>query len=104
MSATPSNAANPLRGEAEVAGFRLRPSFAALVAAEAELGSLFTLVDRAADGAMTLSEIAALFWHLINPRPDALDRASFGEALAAAGLAALTQPLRTILSQILQGR
>lgn len=96
--------ANPLRGEAEVAGFRLRPSFAALVAAEAELGSLFALVDRAAEGALTLSEIAALFWHLVNPRPDGLDRDVFAQALADAGLAALTPPLRTILSQILQGR
>ncbi len=47
-------AANPVRGEAaiRVAGemLVLRPSFAALVAAEQELGPLFALVERAAAG------------------------------------------------------
>ena len=59
-----SGAANALRGEAElrVAGevYRLRPSFAALVAAEAELGPLFALAERAAAGGLGLSETAAL--------------------------------------------
>ena len=59
--------ANALRGEAEltVGGRRLvlRPSFAALVAAEAELGPLFALVERAADGRLGLGELAGLFWH-----------------------------------------
>ncbi len=104
MSPSPPPDANPLRGEAMVAGYRLRPSFAALVAAEAELGSLFALVDRAADGALTLTDIATLFWHLVDPRPATLDRAAFGETLAAAGFAALTPPLRIVLGQILQGR
>ncbi len=58
------SAANPLRGEAglRVAGeaIVLRPSFAALVAAEAELGPLFALVERAAAGALTLAELAGL--------------------------------------------
>ena len=43
-----SGAANRLRGEAELrigdAAFVLRPSFAALVAAQDELGQLFALV------------------------------------------------------------
>lgn len=94
---------NPVRGEAEVAGYRLRPSFAALVAAEAELGPLFALVERAAGGELRLAEVAALFWHLIDPRPDDLTRDRFGEALCAGGLAALTPPLRIVLGQILQG-
>ena len=46
--------ANSARGEAAllVRGERvvLRPSFEALVAAEEELGPLFALVERAADG------------------------------------------------------
>ena len=58
---------NPARGEAaiELAGtaVTLRPSFQALVAAEQELGSLFALVERAAAGALGLSEMVALFWH-----------------------------------------
>ena len=59
--------ANPVRGEAsvEVGGVAvtLRPTFAALVAAEAELGPLFSLVERAAGGGLTLAELAALMWH-----------------------------------------
>src|SRR3546814_13247409 len=61
-------------------GSVLRPSFAALVAAEAELGPLFALVERAADGGLTLNELAALFWHCIVDRPEALTREAVGEA------------------------
>ncbi|MGP1354757.1 MAG: gene transfer agent family protein [Parasphingopyxis sp.] len=100
--------ANPARGEAEivVAGetLRLRPSFAALVQAEEELGPLFALVERAADGGLKLGELVALFWHCLDPKPEALTRDRFGEALAGQGLAALTPALRILLGQILQGR
>ena len=48
-----SGAANPARGEAAIVvngeALVLRPSFQALVAAEGELGSLFQLVERAAE-------------------------------------------------------
>jgi hypothetical protein len=100
--------ANPVRGEAmlRVAGepLVLRPSFAALVAAEEELGPLFALVDRAAEGRLTLGEIAALFWHCRRDAPAALTREGLGEAIVAAGLAAATPVLRTLLGQILAGR
>ncbi len=43
----------------------LRPSFAALVAAEQELGPLFALVERAAEGRLALGEMVALFWHCL---------------------------------------
>lgn len=100
--------ANPVRGEAVVSlGERscvLRPSFAALVAAESEIGPLFALVERAAAGQLSLGETTALFWHT-RAAPDAWsDRAVFSENLAAAGLAALTPALRVLLQQILQGR
>ncbi|WP_033074774.1 GTA-gp10 family protein [Sphingopyxis sp. MWB1] len=101
-------AANALRGEAEYrvggAMLRLRPSFAALVAAEAELGPLFALVERAAEGRLTLNEMAALFWHCAAERPEGLNRAALGEALVAGGLSAATPVLRILLGQILQGR
>jgi hypothetical protein len=100
--------ANPCRGEAALrlggTEFVLRPSFAALVAAEEELGPLFELVERAAEGRLKLSEMAALFWHCLRDRPVALDRGDFSEALAVAGLAAATPALRGLLRQILQGR
>lgn len=82
----------------------LRPTFQALVAAEDELGPLFALVDRAAGGGLKLSELVALFWHVIAERPEGLTRQAFGEAVVAGGLAKATPALRTVLGQILQGR
>lgn len=100
--------ANPVRGEAslELGGAHvvLRPSFAALVAAEQETGPLFDLVERAASGKLGLAEIAVLFWHCRVEESCPLTREDFGEALAAAGLVALTPVLRVLLRQILQGR
>ncbi|WP_419826075.1 gene transfer agent family protein [Sphingomonas sp.] len=100
--------ANPVRGEAAltVAGtpLTLRPSFAALVAAEQELGPLFELIERAGAGKLSLGEVAALFWHCLADRPDGVDRATLGEALVEAGLAAVTPLLRGLLAQVLKGR
>lgn len=83
---------------------RFRPSFAALVAAEAELGPLFALVERAAAGQLTLAETVGLFWHCLDPRPEGLTRERLGEAVAEAGLAAATPVLRDLLRQILAGQ
>ena len=100
--------ANPARGEAvltlENAAFMLRPSFAALVAAEEEIGPLFAMVERAAGGELKLSEMVALFWHCLADRPDDLTRETFSEAVANVGLAAATPALKTLLGQILGGR
>jgi hypothetical protein len=100
--------ANPARGEArfEVGGgaILLRPSFAALVAAEEELGPLFALVERAADGRLRISEMAGLFFHCAAELPDGVTRERIGEAIAEAGLARATPVLRVLLTQILQGR
>ena len=100
--------ANIHRGEAalRVAGevLVLRPSFGALVAAEAELGPLFALVERAADGRLALGEMVALFWHCLSDRPEGLTRELLGEAVADAGLAAAMPALRVLLQQILAGR
>lgn len=101
-------AANPARGEAAilVGGERLtlRPSFAALVAAEEELGSLFALVERAAEGGLRLSEIAGLFWHCAVTASEGMTRERIGEAIAEQGLAKTTPVLKVLLTQILQGR
>ena len=100
--------ANPHRGEAalRVAGevLVLRPSFAALVAAEGELGPLFALVERAAEGRLALGETVGLFWHCLRERPAGLTREAFGEAVAEAGLSAAMPVLRVLLQQILVGR
>jgi hypothetical protein len=99
--------ANPFRGEASLplAGSPrlLRPSFAALVAAEEELDPLFALVERAGAGQLKLAELAALFWHCLADRTE-VTREDVGEAVIALGLAEASQPLRILLGQILQGR
>jgi len=99
--------ANTLRGEAalRIAGRErvLRPTFAALVAAEDELGPLFALVERAGAGQLRLAELAALFWHCLAAR-DGVTREQVGEAVLAAGLAGCAPALRSLLGQILQGR
>jgi hypothetical protein len=88
----------------ENAALMLRPSFAALVAAEEEIGPLFGVVERAASGALKLSEMVALFWHCLADRPEGLTREAFGEAVAKAGLASATPALKILLGQILGGR
>ena len=97
---------NPLRGEAAlvVAGVThvLRPSFENLVLAEAELGSLFALVERAAAGALTLTEMAALLWHCL-PDENRPDRLAVGQAVLTMGLVEATGPVRAVLAQVLQG-
>lgn len=102
-----TRAANPLRGESAlmVAGvsYVLRPTFEHLVLAEAELGSLFALVERAAAGALTLAEMTALLWHCL-PAETRPDRAAVGQAVLAMGLVAATQPVRSVLAQVLQGQ
>ena len=100
--------ANAYRGEAalQVAGevLVLRPTFGALVAAEEELGSLFELVERAAEGALKLHQIAALFDHLSRGRPPAITRERIGEAVVEKGLAGTAPVLKLVLTQVLQGR
>ena len=80
----------------------LRPSFAALVAAEEELGPLFALVERAAAGQLRLAEMTALFWHCLADREN-LAREDMGSAVMTVGLAEATKPLRILIGQILQG-
>ena len=89
--------ANPYRGEAslKVGGeaIVIRPSFAALVAAEEELGPLFALVERAAEGALGIGEVAALFDHLSSEtRPMGIDRNRIGDAIVEQGLAVDLHP------------
>lgn len=100
--------ANPARGEAmlSLAGHEvvLRPSFAALVAAEQEIGPLFDMVERAAAGRLGLAELAALLWHCRLSESCPLDRETFAEALTHTGIVTLTPVLKTLLRQILQGR
>lgn len=97
---------NPLRGEAALvlggAERVVRATFERLVCAEAEVGPLFALIERAVEGRLSLGEAAALLWHCLEgERPD---RARFGEALLEAGLAAAMPAVRAVLVQVLKGR
>lgn len=96
-----------MRGECEfVTGadaYVLRPSFERLVAIEEEIGSLFALVERASQGALTLAEVTALIWHCID-NPQRPPRSDVGEAVLERGLVSATQPVRAILGQVLQGQ
>ncbi len=98
--------ANPLRGEAELRlggkALLLRPSFTALVAAEAELGPLFALCERAAAGQLSLAEMVGLMWHCL--AAPVMTRDEFAEAVVAAGLANASPALRVLLGQILAGQ
>ena len=98
--------ANAHRGEAEIrvgdSTFLLRPSFENLVAAEEEIGSLFALVERAGEGALTIKEVSALIWHCL-PRDDRPAREMVAAAIMAMGLMKATVPVRNILTQVLQG-
>lgn len=100
--------ANPARGEAAITvggdTLVLRPSFEALAAAEEEVGSLFALAERAAEGRLKLGEIAALFFHCVVERPEGCTRERIGEAVVEQGLASAAPVLRILLTQILQGR
>ncbi len=107
QAAAGGSTANNLRGEAAIiidgSPCLLRPSFDALVRAEEELGPLFALVERAGEGQLRLSEIAALFWHCLADRAD-LTREGVGEAVLTMGLAEAARPLRALLGEILRGR
>lgn len=95
------------RGEAalKVGGetWAIRPSFGALVAAEAEVGPLFALVDRVADGKLSLADLVALLWHCLVDR-DRMTREALGEAVLAVGLARVTPVLKAVVQQILAGK
>ena len=99
---------NRARGEAALTiggeEILLRPTFEALVAAEEELGPLFALVERAAEGGLKVAEIAGLFWHCAAARPAGLTRERIGAAVTESGLARTTPVLKVLLTQILQGR
>ena len=108
MSESAERSANPLRGEValRVGGrdFVLRPSFAALVAAEAEVGPLFGLIERAGEGRLALGELAAVLWHCLREPPERMTREAFGEALLATGMAAVLPAFRQLAVSILGGR
>lgn len=98
--------ANEARGEVSLklrdAEYTVRPTFSALCAVEAEIGSIFRLVDRAAEGDLNLKDLTALLWHCVD-RAQVSDRTAFSEAVLAGGLMQAAPIARHILRQALEG-
>ncbi len=95
--------ANAERGEVMLGSFVLRPSYAALVSAEAEIGSLFALFERTSAGAVTLSDMICLMWHCVVSADAKLMRAEFSEICLAHGIAAVTPAYRALIEAALAG-
>lgn len=97
--------ANGCRGEVSLRlgdrEYVLRPTFARLVALEAEIGSLFALVERAAAGDVRVAEMAATFWHCVEACEE--PRAAFEGRLLSVGVSALLAPYRTLLARLFAG-
>jgi hypothetical protein len=102
-----SAAVNTLRGEVALelgsGVIRLRPTFGALVRAEAEAGSLCRLLDRAADGDVRLADVSALLWACAEDGWAGGDRHTFEAALLEAGMGRLLPSYRTLLGQLFSG-
>ncbi|MBB4210998.1 hypothetical protein EV659_103234 [Rhodothalassium salexigens DSM 2132] len=106
---TPSGPANPYRGDVTFTDARghahvLRPSFEALVAAEAALGPLIALARRASEDGVTVAALAVLFHHCaraadpVAPEPD-----GFGALILETGMTAALAAFRALMEQILGG-
>src|SRR3546814_6952361 len=102
QQANPSGVVAVLRVAGEQ--YRGRTDVTARVAGEEEVGSLFALVERAAAGELRLGEMAALFWHVLDARPESVTREAVGEAVLGMGLAGATPVLKLVLRLILVGR
>jgi Phage tail tube protein, GTA-gp10 len=80
-----------------------RPSYAALVSAEADVGSLFALVECASNGALKLHDMIALLWHCRVDTPASLSLDAFGALCVEAGLSHITPVFRALIEQALGG-
>ncbi|GAB4155085.1 MAG: hypothetical protein Tsb0016_27130 [Sphingomonadales bacterium] len=99
--------ANPHRGEVPLRldgrDYVLRPSFEALVAVEAERGSLLTMIERASAGELLLDDIATLLWACLRAGGAELERGQVGDLVMRMGLAAVTPAFRDVLTMALSG-
>jgi hypothetical protein len=80
-----------------------RPSYAALVAAEADIGSLFALVECASSGRLKMHDMIALLWHCRVDTPATLTFDAFGALCLEAGLSQITPVFRQLIEQALGG-
>lgn len=104
--------ANPLRGEVAITldgqAFVMRPTFAAIMEIETELGGVVPLARRAAAGDFGLRDLAVVIRAGLNGAADAdderrVDLDHVGEMIIATGVANVTGPVRDLLTRILGG-
>lgn len=100
--------ANRYRGEVPLRldgrDYVLRPSFEALVAVEAERGSLLTMIERASAGELLLEDIVSLLWACLRAGGVTVERDQVGAMVMRAGVAAVTPAFRDILTMALSGQ
>jgi hypothetical protein len=80
-----------------------RASYAALVSAEADIGSLFALVECASNGNLKMHDMIALLWHCRVDVPVTLTLEAFGAVCLEAGLSQITPVFRQLIQQALGG-
>lgn len=100
--------ANPLKGEVEItfgtARHVMRPSFAAIMAIEAELGGVVPLARRAARGDFGLRDLTVIVRAGLNAaRGPRFDEAEVGAMILTEGMAHVAGPVRDFLTAVLSG-
>ncbi len=102
-----SERANSLKGEVEItlSGERyvMRPSFAAIMAIEAELGGVVPLARRAAKGDFGLKDLTVIVREGLGAYGTRLERNEVGAMILAEGLANVAGPVRDFLTTVLSG-
>jgi len=102
-----SDRANSLKGEVEIRlggeRFVMRPSFAAIMAIEAELGGVVPLARRAAKGDFGLKDLTVIVQEGLVARGTRLDRNEVGAMILTEGLANVAGPVRDFLTAVLSG-
>jgi len=88
--------------------FTLRPTFERMNAIEEELGSAFSIVDRATQGQVTVNDVVTVLWHCIQQwhvRSEAFVKYkdAFGELIMEHGVATATPAFRALLTAVLAG-
>lgn len=103
-----SDRANPLKGEVEIELGRerhlMRPTFAAIMEIEGELGGVVPLARRAAAGDFGLRELAVIICAGLNGYgARRFTREEVGEMILAAGIANAAAAVRDFLTNVLKG-
>lgn len=108
-----SDRANSLKGEVEIRlggeRFVMRPSFAAIMAIEADLGGVVPLARRAARGDFGLRDLTVIVREGLNAHARAagvkpFDADRVGAMILAEGIANVAGPVRDFLTAVLSGR